>query len=532
MPSKPGSPSKISVAGNVGHILASKKLTLHQVSHLSESRYGRSSPYFIPHNFYNELRREAFSPSIYQFAALSRISGYRLRDWLGLFGFDLGEIPRLQATLPAKRTVLIDSSLVDPETTIPWFRSSPRQTQTPDVAPLSQLLELAHQKRMGSIATIAARGRLYAKIGFEDALAFPDLLPGSLVGINRQIPQHMLPAQNGIASRHLFVVEHSKGIFCCRLRSLDENVLVPVSDTLPYGQVELRHPGKVRIVGIADLEIRALPIIKPPEVPSDLAKRWQPRLLEHSSRLSQLLNSSRAKLKFSLHFASSLSRQIAQIMGDDRYSISLSALSEYEATNVPPRHLHKILTLCVIYGLSFAKFLEIIGISNAQLGHEPMARDLVVTEPGLHFPIRDSDQPDPARAGFLTELLGSISDVPFFLRNSITQLSGIAEPSLADFFWIGGEKTPLHPSLDQGLIVMVNRRKKKPIHYRSRPVWEQPIYILLLREGRYLCACCSVEGDRLVLHPYPQQVHRSVEFRDQKDAEVIGQVVAIVRNLL
>ena len=66
---------------------------------------------------------EIFSPSLYQLFAISMISDYRMADWLRVFGFDLEEIPRLQIALPTNRTILLDSSLSDPDAWIPWFRN-------------------------------------------------------------------------------------------------------------------------------------------------------------------------------------------------------------------------------------------------------------------------------------------------------------------------------------------------------------------------------------------------------------------------
>ena len=56
---------------------------------MSGSLYGRSSPYFLPHNLYHDLRIATFGPSIYQILALSRITGFRFEDWLRVFGFDI-----------------------------------------------------------------------------------------------------------------------------------------------------------------------------------------------------------------------------------------------------------------------------------------------------------------------------------------------------------------------------------------------------------------------------------------------------------
>ena len=100
-----GSPTSPALAERVRAILDNKRLTLYQVSQQSEELYGRSSPFFLPHNLYYDLRAGSFTPSIHQISALSRISGYRVVDWLRVFGYSLEEITRLQVLLPTKRTI-------------------------------------------------------------------------------------------------------------------------------------------------------------------------------------------------------------------------------------------------------------------------------------------------------------------------------------------------------------------------------------------------------------------------------------------
>src|SRR6202041_2451011 len=117
-------------------ILALKDLTLYQASRQSEKLFGRSSPYFLPHNLYYDLRRGTLSPSIYQVVAFSRITGYRLSDWLRVFGADLEDIARLQVSLPARRTILVDSSLADLYAWVPWLRDRISDVPVPPVAPL------------------------------------------------------------------------------------------------------------------------------------------------------------------------------------------------------------------------------------------------------------------------------------------------------------------------------------------------------------------------------------------------------------
>ena len=113
--SEPRSLSNTELVDRVRAILQAKRLTLYQCSRKTMSMYGRSSPYFLPHNLYYDLSNETFSPSLHQLFALSKVSGYRFNDWLRVFGFNPEDIARLQILLSSKRTLLLDSSLADPE---------------------------------------------------------------------------------------------------------------------------------------------------------------------------------------------------------------------------------------------------------------------------------------------------------------------------------------------------------------------------------------------------------------------------------
>ena len=529
MPERSSQRSRVNtnLAERIQSILALKNLTLYQASQRSETLYGRSSPYFVPHNLYYDLRGGTFSPSIYQLAALSSITGYRLSDWLRLFGADFENIARFQVSLPSSRTILLDSSLADPYAWVPWLRNRVGSIPAPPIAPLAQLLEQAGSKRLRSLSAADGRAFLYAKIGYQDALAFPDLVPGSIVRVNPDIPDERVLRANGTSSR-MFLIEHHKGFFCCRLRSVGDRVIVPISTQLSYAQVELRRPQEARILGIVDLEIRPLLVAEQPEVPKELAKQWKPHLLFSDEKVGALLRSARTTMRLSLRGASEVSRRIADLLNDDRYFISPSSMCDYELLNTPPRHFQKVITLCSLYDLPLQTLLKAIGIALEKSGTEPMPDHFIA-----RFPQANSTDPDDAlgRGGFLEQLLEECQEVPFFLRECIGSLSGLEDASLYDFFWIGGKQDVLHPYLANGLLALVNRRKKRPIHFASKPLWQQPLYVLLKRDGTYLCACCGIENGTLVVHPYSQYFHRPEQFRYRHDIEVVGQIVTIVRKL-
>ena len=433
--------------------------------------------------------------------------------------------------MPSKRTMLLDSSLVDADAWIPWLRNRARGTSAPPIAPLAQLLEITAPRRLRFLSEIGNRGYLYAKIGRQDALAFPDLIPGSIVRVNPRFSNGRIPKTNGATSTQIFLIEHNKGLFCCRLRVVEKGIIVPIGTSLSYAQVELKVPREARILGVVDLEIRPMLQTEQPEVPKDLAKHWKPRPLVTDKKFGQLLRASRTKLRLSLREVAGMSRNIAGLLGDERYFVSPSSLCDYELFNAPPRHFHKAITLCSLYGLQFHVFLKAIGIVLAEAGTEPIPDHLARRVLDMESVENSDDNDMPGRSGFLEQMLERCEEIPFFLRESIGPLSGLEDASLDDFFWIGGEYDVLHPCLANGLFALVNRRDKRPIHFTSKPAWQQPVYVILMRNGTYLCACCGIENGTLVIHPYSQQFRRSEHLRYHHDAEVVGRIVTVARKL-
>ena len=532
--SRSGQPrsTTVELTERIQSILRTKGLTLYQASQRSAALYGRSSPYFLPHNLYYDLRRGAFTASIYQVFALSHISGYRLSDWLRAFGIDLEQIPRVQILLPRKRTVFLDASLTDTQAWVGWFKNRPSNRPTPSIAPLAQLLESDGRKRIGSIPGTRASGFLYAKIGTEDALAFPDLLPGSIVRINPKPTAEAVPAKNGEISACIFLLEHSKGLFCSRVRRVEGNVIVPVGTEFTYAQIELRFPAEVRLLGVIDFELRSLLKGPQPAVPKELARRWKPELVVAARNFGQLLSWARENANLSFREAAAMSRTVSDALGDHRYWISPSSLCDYEVLGTPPRSLHKTITLCCLYGLPFRTFLSAIKIAIEEEGTEAMPDQFVYrVSPGESSEAK-VENGGTAHSGFLGQLLASCEEVPFFLRNAIASFAELRGVSIDDFFWIGGEQDVVHPYFANGLFAVVNRRRKTPFHVASKPVWKQPVYLLLPRDGRYLCACCGIENGTLVIHPYTESFHRTVQFAHHKDIDVVGQIVTIARRLM
>lgn len=513
------------LADRVRGIIETRNLSLRAVSQATEAMFGHGSPHFVPHNFYYELSLGSFSPSLHQLFALSRVSNYRFFDWLHVFGLDPEEIPRLQILLPSKRTIMLDSSLNDPNSWVSWFENRLDQTSVPAVSPLSQILRMGPRIRQRHLPGGNRWKFLYAKIGQEDAFAFPDLLPGSIVRIEPEFAS----AVHEKESRRLFLVEHSKGICCGRLLPGSGGKVTLISTQLPYAQVQFRIGHDVRILGAVDLEFRRAYRAEKAKVPSGLARRWHPELFADAvPKLTQYLQRARMKAGLSLRDASQLSREIAKLLDDERYFISASSLSDYEAGDALPKHFQKAVSLCLAYAAPFRTFLRASGIPE-----ETAERDSIPDRFIPRLPANgDQENVLPVRFdGLIGELMRQVGDPPVFLRHAIDDLSGLTSTSLRTIFWVGGIKHPLHAYLKGALLVSVDRHKKIPIDSRSRPIWKHLFYLLLKRDGDYVLGPCGLENGAIVMHPDAEHLHLREEFRNHRDAEVVGQVCAILRKL-
>jgi hypothetical protein len=131
----------------------------------------------------------------------------------------------------------------------------------------------------------------------------------------------------------------------------------------------------------------------------------------------------------------------------------------------------------------------------------------------------------------LNNLLKRWEEVPFFLQKSLREITRLPNFSFSDVFWVGGDRDPIHPWLDGAEFVAINRRVKKPSSTKGTTFWKQPLYLLLTRDGRYLCGCCTLERGFVVVYPYPDRPFAPREFKNGTDAEVMGEVTTILRRL-
>jgi len=521
----------------VREILSTRGLTLYNVSRQSAEIFKRSSQFYVPHNLYYDLAHTLSVPTIYQMLALSHITDYRLSDWLAVFGFALDQISRLRLLVPRQRTTLLDSTVYDIDAWVPWFAERPVTGPMPPIAPLGQLLASAKPRRAKELLSLGKKKFLYGRVGEGDVHAFPQLVPGSIVRVDERNPQELLTCGKNIAERPFFLVEHGLGLTCSQLVALEKGRIMLHSLQDPCAQVELRLDKDVRILGVIDAEIRPMTGRRSKQMPSRSAGSPKPSFVpipNPHSNLGNLLRSSRLRAGLSFREASGMSRWISDTLSDELYFTAPSTLSDYETLSGPPRHIQKIITLCVLYCIDFEEFLQACGLPLDQIGHEAIPDQLIPRrspDRSLRLPMTDGQGSMGEQNGFLVPLIMQWEEIPLFLRHSVNELASLRNFSLSDVYWVGGNETPAHPLLIKATFVAVNRRIKKPAKSTASTVCEQPICLILKRDGSYLCGRCALHLENLTVHGYPGGPFCTQQFRNGIDAEVVGQVTTILRRL-
>jgi len=523
------SPSKRSpntVSATIRSILSSRGLSLAEISRQSRSRFFDNSLLWIPSNFYDALHHVSFSPSLHQLFALSVLTGYRLMDWLLVFGFSFDAAARFQASWPRYQTVELDSRVYNPETEVSWYEETPGITLGDELTPLNHWLSRKTTQRLDALAEKTNPTFRYLKIGTGDAYAYPDLLPESVVRVDPRIAAESLPQETD--SKRILAIEHSRGITCSRFRPSGPGRIILCSKQVPYAPVEMTLGTEARILGIVDLEIRNLAYRGAPPVSSSAARHWSPAALNRSEgrgRIGDYLRQARVRSRLSFHETSERTREIARVLKHPNYFCAASALSDMEARDIFPRHIHKLISLSAVYCLPVAGLAALAGLPSETAGRERMPEELI------HIRGRRSWNNAAPVSYFLRAVESHFEEIPFFLRGALSALLGLPNLSVRDLFWAGATARLTHPYLKGAAFLAVNRKSKTPAPSLSSPVWAQPLYLLELRDGSRLCAACTLQNDTLLIRPCTTSAPLLMSLRNHVEVEVLGRVAAVVRRV-
>ena len=332
-------------AEQISDIVRHTGLTISQVSSATISRYGKDSTFFVPPSFLHK-QREGVSPHICQVLALSEVTGYRFRDWVRVWGFDLRWIFPLQLRVHVDRTVLVNP---DPSAGLACLAPAPSK----------------------STSAKANKRYVFAKIGRSDAVLDPAIPPGSVVRADRCYPPdalHDSPSEN-----RRWLVEHPGGLACCRITRVGEHhiILGPNRPPLPSWPLQLNT--EARVLGLVDLELHPQGV---PERSTFCVTKFAHRPLSQGihdeTKLSTLIRASRSRVGLTLRGARDMTATIARLLGDRDYDIALGQLSDYEAADRLPRRIAKLISLCAVYGMDPFDLMATTGVEVNDSGKMPL----------------------------------------------------------------------------------------------------------------------------------------------------------------
>ncbi len=165
-------------------------------------------------------------------------------------------------------------------------------------------------------------------------------------------------------SHLLWLVEQPDGLVCSQVSWIDDRQIVLLPSRPPWGSWPLRLPTEARILGLVDTDIRPLRQLnsQPRAGPVNVGQLFPPHQREERIRFSDLLRISRGRTGLTFRAAHHLTRAIARILGNREYGIALGMLSDYEAMGRLPRHIAKIVSLCVVYCMDVRELMESAGV--------------------------------------------------------------------------------------------------------------------------------------------------------------------------
>ncbi len=461
---------------------------------------------------------------------MATITQYRLVDWLRLFGYEVGKILPLQFLLHSDRTILIPSTVFDPILALPYIRRLQAPVQVDRTEPLVTLIDALGYAELRLLDKLNRRRFIYARVGRRDQMMRPRIAAGSIIRID---PTATTPESGGCHS--ICLVQEAGGLCCCYVERRGGDVILLPEDSSPHLR-RCRIGTEVRIVGTIDLELHPCEFPNASFLPpNDRVNCRRLRLTDvaasntHAGAYARL-----ARERIGLHFreAHRITQQVATHFADNTYEVALGSLSDIETHDGLPRHIPKLISMCVAYGMDFWAYLRAGGAPIDELNDRPIPPEFLPHEP-IHqntmkfvpIPFRLDDVPA------VETLIDQIDEIPFFLLPHIPSAVGHEQLSLDDLYVWGKHEPVLHPLLEGALLVIVNRRYHQPpeIRIQHAPA-NHPLFLIRAPSGRLVVGMCASDRRTVLVHQQGKVRSPTLVFQ-RKEIDIIGKVVAVLRKI-
>lgn len=230
------------------------------------------------------------------------------------------------------------------------------------------------------------------------------------------------------------------------------------------------------------------------------------------------------------------SAKIAAVKLNPEFALSISRLSEIENRDALPT-LHRLYSLCVIYRLSFKDILSWYGLDLNELMadqdlFQPRCLDSKTYLMGssgddrqeVKIPVRLDPGLNLRSTSYLTRMIEAWGKVPVVLLDQL---------NLRDYRygWVGLEDWMMYPLIPPGAFLQIDVQRRHVESGGWRSEHERPVYFIEHHNG-YACGWCSLREKNLILQPHPLSPCAPQIFSFPQEAEIVGQVVGLAKQLL
>ena len=245
----------------------------------------------------------------------------------------------------------------------------------------------------------------------------------------------------------------------------------------------------------------------------------------------QKLKRVRERLKLRYRDVEDASAQIAQKHKNDEFAIALSRLADIENKGTVPS-LYRLYALCAIYRLDIAEVLDWYGIKLSDMPSDSATLEIERTHmigitPDAHgevlLPLSLDPGLDVRRTTFLSRFIQRWGKLPLML------LSGL-DPRGYRYAYVGTNDWAMDPVIPPGSLLLVDESRRKVATGGWIDERDRPIYLVEHREG-YMIGWCHQEGGQLTIIAHPASTVPPRTFAHPSEAEVIGQIAAVVTHL-
>lgn len=242
------------------------------------------------------------------------------------------------------------------------------------------------------------------------------------------------------------------------------------------------------------------------------------------------IRAKRERRHLSIRDVEKFSRKIASEKSNPAYYVSHNWVSDLENGRSNPR-LAKFYSLSLIYECDINEILALYGLDICDLDKErgliaqphTHLSDLTLSRTGPILPT-SLKLPDMAlleRTNLVQRMFQGLGQMPLFLF----QQANLRDDVL--YGWVGTKDCALDPVIRPGAFVQIDPHQNRVIKGVWPSEYSRPVYFVELRDNRYACSWCDLEGSRLLLVPSPKSPVPIRQLRYPQEADIVGRVTGV-----